>query len=702
MIAHRNKRRGTLVVPALLSLIAALAAGPARAGDDYPRLGLYGHTVLAGQPVLQPNGQLDAALLDNIARHHMVVLDATPFTEYRRDMLPALRDRRYGIKVLGYIQADYIINASQADSNVHVPTRIRILVRNLNGFLFNQNGNEYDTANINLAKRDGQGRFVVAEAMADFFVNEVLVPGGWDGIYFDRFCSTLSWMQVPGELVDYTRAGYPSFAAFDAAWSAGTDTLANRIRRLAGSKPIFIGNCGNGNKYAAFNGWMRENFPYQGGGSWQTNMYLQPGGYLYDMDHYDGPYAGWMTAWPTDNATPYSAENMRRARYVLGTAALGDGYGSLNPPDINPMTGYMNWWYDEYAVSRVAGLSTTAIGNTGWLGQPSGPYRQMMWIQPGVEDAGMPNPGFETSLSGWVLQSWVGATAAQDVGNAADGAAAVRITVPAGASDPSSTRITGTTSVAYVNDQYSATFWAKASVPRSIGVLTVNPSSGVPVWWNLLDIDTTWRRYQVVFNGTSGNVKLEFRLGAFAGDVWLDDVHFQRGVPNIYRRDFDYGVVLVNPANKTWNVALERSYRRITGLRDPSVNNGLESSTFSMPPTSALFLLKSVAEMIGVDEPASSVPGGLAWAAASPSPARAGSQPVRLTLAVAVGGDGVIDLHDARGRRVRRLYAGLLAAGSRAFTWDGRDESGRAVAPGVYFARAATGTQQAVRKLVIN
>jgi hypothetical protein len=697
---HRLARRGALGVPGLLLLFTFVAV-PALAQDDYPRLGLYGHVDGRGVPVIDTNGNLDVQMLDNIARRHLVVLDATPFTEYRPDMLPALRSRRAGIKVLGYVQANYIFRSSQADSTVNLPTRIRILVRNANGFLYNQNGEEYDAANINLAKRDAQGRYVVAEALADFFVDHVLVAGGWDGLYFDRYCTTLAWMQVPGAFVDHLRAGYASFSTFDTHWQAGSDTLANRMRRRAGNTPIFIGNCGQGNKYSAFNGWMRENFPYQNGGTWETNLLWNVGGYLTDEPKFRAPAAGWMTAWPVDNTQPYSTENMRRARYVLGSAALGDGYGSLNPPDIDPTTGYMNWWYDENAVHRLTGQSTTSIANTGWLGRASGPMRQMMWIQPGVEDAGQPNPNFETSVSGWVLSTNIGATVIRDVSTAGDGLASARITMPGNASDPSSVRFTGTTSVLYAPGQYSATFWAKASQPRSIGVLTVNPTTGVPVWWNLLNIGTTWKRYQVLFDGTAGSVKLEFRLGASPGDVWLDDVHFQRGAPNIYRRDFEYGVVLVNPANRTWDVALERTFRRISGTRDPVVNNGTESNLFSMPPATALFLLKPVTEMIGVDEPARAAASGLAWSLASPSPARAGADVVRMTLAVAQDGTGRVDVYDARGRLVRGLFAGPLAAGPRAFTWDGRDAAGRAVTPGVYFARASTGSGQAVRKLVL-
>ncbi len=44
-------------------------------------------------------------------------------------------------------------------------------------------------------------------------------------------------------------------------------------------------------------------------------------------------------------------------------------------------------------------------------------------------------------------------------------------------------------------------------------------------------------------------------------------------------------------------------------------------------------------------------------------------------------------VHDVLGRRVRQVWQGSLGAGQHRFTWDGRDEAGRAVAAGVYIYR---------------
>ncbi len=56
-------------------------------------------------------------------------------------------------------------------------------------------------------------------------------------------------------------------------------------------------------------------------------------------------------------------------------------------------------------------------------------------------------------------------------------------------------------------------------------------------------------------------------------------------------------------------------------------------------------------------------------------------------------------VYDILGKRVRTLYAGKAAENSQVLTWDGRDEIGQQVSPGVYFVRLDAGDRQLVRKL---
>lgn len=66
------------------------------------------------------------------------------------------------------------------------------------------------------------------------------------------------------------------------------------------------------------------------------------------------------------------------------------------------------------------------------------------------------------------------------------------------------------------------------------------------------------------------------------------------------------------------------------------------------------------------------------------------------------GGMHSVDVYDAAGRRVRRLYAGARAAGDYRLEWDGRDARGSRVVSGVYLVRIRPqGAAPVARKLVL-
>jgi hypothetical protein len=63
--------------------------------------------------------------------------------------------------------------------------------------------------------------------------------------------------------------------------------------------------------------------------------------------------------------------------------------------------------------------------------------------------------------------------------------------------------------------------------------------------------------------------------------------------------------------------------------------------------------------------------------------------------------DVLLTVHDVSGRRVAVLVRSAHEAGSFVTTWDGRDESGREVGSGIYFARLVAGEFTATRKMLL-
>ncbi len=83
--------------------------------------------------------------------------------------------------------------------------------------------------------------------------------------------------------------------------------------------------------------------------------------------------------------------------------------------------------------------------------------------------------------------------------------------------------------------------------------------------------------------------------------------------------------------------------------------------------------------------------------AAWPNPSRSSVQ-----FSVDVAREQAVELVvcDVAGRRVATLHSGSLAAGTHAFTWDGRGAAGRPVSAGVYFVRLRAAGTEAVQRVL--
>ncbi len=587
------------LLPAFLAralfLALAVALAPPAAAQDYPRLGLYWSVKRDGSPLLV-NGVIDPVVADAITRYDEIVVDVDPFSPYRPDVLEELRTMHPGIRLLGYVTGQYIWPSSDPDSLNHYPTRYWRTVRNLDGFLYNRAGDLFGLTNgaladVNLAKKDAFGHYVVAESLAVLFHDAVVATGSWDGVFLDAFCDGILWAQAPAESIDFARAGYADASTFDAGWRAGSDTLAARLRQLSGPTPILVGNCGYGTKYAWFNGWMRENFPNQGGGTWYSNMLDDVGGYLKDDGHFRPPVNNFIFSGAGDPSNPYTASNMRQVRFGLGSAALGDGYGVFGYVGrVTNVYPYWSWWYDEYAVDLATGQSTNLQGDTGWLGQPEGSAYQMIWI--GSAPDAVTNPDVETDLSGWTPYFRVPGSLTRDTTTAGTGSASLHMQIGAAATVDWYANVAseGTLSMAQ-GGTYSATFRARASSPRSVAVVANEMGVG-ELARAYVTLGTGWKQYQVALMPSRGGLaSLQFYLGLDAGDVWLDDLHLQQGTSTIYRRDFTNGTVLVNPGPAALTVPLGAGHRRILGLRDPVANDGSDASTITVPSQDARFVI---------------------------------------------------------------------------------------------------------------
>lgn len=90
---------------------------------------------------------------------------------------------------------------------------------------------------------------------------------------------------------------------------------------------------------------------------------------------------------------------------------------------------------------------------------------------------------------------------------------------------------------------------------------------------------------------------------------WYDEYQAFLGTPRgrvqtlpsgLVRRDFDQGIVLVNPSGIIKHARFVEEFEKLIGLQDKSVNDGSIISSVSIPPTDGLVLLRRVSEVSGV------------------------------------------------------------------------------------------------------
>ena len=111
--------------------------------------------------------------------------------------------------------------------------------------------------------------------------------------------------------------------------------------------------------------------------------------------------------------------------------------------------------------------------------------------------------------------------------------------------------------------------------------------------------------------------------------------------------------------------------------------------------TSANRFQAGSSQQVGVEEPSSV---DFRMGAPFPNPARGTS-----TLRFELPGPRRVQamVIDVTGRRVRSLPSGTMSAGSQVVSWDGRDESGRPVAAGLYFYRLDIDGRQVGRRVAV-
>jgi hypothetical protein len=556
---------------------------------------------------------------------------------------------------------------------------------------------------------------------AQFFVTRVesliVSQPDLDGIFLDNFWQTISWQQSQRQLdSDCNPTHNPSGcdgvadsnAALDGLWNTAMRQIAADLRarfdvlQAQRPRPLAILTNNATDYFENLNGAMIEYFPsghsnvdYGSpyGYNWNEEMIACPGGYLAAPFNPDPVDIRILNAdWNGSLYFPADDPNFQRLkRFTLASALMGDGYYSLDGA-ADDGHGHL-WWEDEY---------DHAGREKGYLGYPLGPMTRL--LQPSGAER-LANPSFTAGLAGWDGYGFnaVGSHAA-DLDEFHAAPPSLRVDVQSVNPSGGSYKIWQTSLPLVQGAPYTLSFWARASVPQQLQLHFYAEDCPNARCWNdrRFCLDTEWRFYEISFrSNATATAALNFFVN-MPGSVWLDDFSLRDGDTNLFRRDFERGVVILNYTGTAQNVDLGGTFWRLK-VPYSYLWNGAPVTSELIPFSDARIVLRDST----IDPPDTTqasdvvVPAGRRTVLHQnqPNPFNPATT-IRFDLETA--DDVRLVIHDIAGRRVRLLLDGRVEAGrGHRVMWNGTDDGGRAVGSGVYFYRLLSSTGTLARRMVL-
>jgi hypothetical protein len=441
---------------------------------------------------------------------------------------------------------------------------------------------------------------------------ESLSDSRWSGILIDRSDGNESWLvgNSTARTLDPNQSNTlpVNYSAFDQTWNDGLYQYEDNLRSLVGPDRIIFTNWGAPN-YALLNGNNFEGFPKDDGNSygnaWHTTVFgpwPESGSYFEWLQNSGTPNLSMIETYEDDSGAdpngdgtydnpcikPGFVPNYKKMRFGLGTALLGDGYYSYEI-NTNGHGSLCLLWFDEY---------DNAGAGRGYLGYPADAATHALDSLP-TPDLLLATGGFESQadLDAWSAWADTGYTlnSSLDTVNPRTGSSAVRLDIPqALGTDWQAAFSYEPLSITQGRD-YTLTFWARADKVRPLSTWAQQNHDPWQQWleFGQVQLGTSWQQYtlSVPATGSDTTAFLAFGLGAATGTVWLDDVQLQVGSQEVWRRDYDHGIVLVNASANPVTIPLEKGYFKIRGSQVPSVNNGAYVTRVTLPGRDALILL---------------------------------------------------------------------------------------------------------------
>lgn len=317
------------------------------AGLPFPRLGLF---------------QYIFTDIQRLGRWDLVVPSFSERAKY-----PALRSANPKIKILSYVDSNednYQENSPDAYASGF----------NDRWWLKNANGSypSYPWSSGRKALNVSAACPVVnGKKWADHLAQWVVANyNDADGVMYDLLSNEV--VKFLGTNVDLDANGVADgvehgAAWIDQQWASGGRSLTEQTRRGYGSKPIIVGNDGQGFN-ATNNGFVREL-------NWVDRDFITKTYLPWQKSHFGDFYALILV---NNGPDGNSQANYKKLRGTLAATLMGDAYFGYSDGNAPTNGGYTAlWWYDEYSVDLATGKATGDASRKGYLGQPRGAAQEL-------------------------------------------------------------------------------------------------------------------------------------------------------------------------------------------------------------------------------------------------------------------------------------------------------------------------------------
>ncbi|MDD2921495.1 MAG: putative glycoside hydrolase [Anaerolineales bacterium] len=446
-----------------------------------------------------------------------------------------------------------------------------------------------------------------AERWADYNARigaQALADPRWDGILVDRSDANESWLigHSTARSIDPDQSNQllGDYSAFDESWNEGLRSYLDQLRAAVGQEKIIFLNWGipyyaavNGNNFEGFpddsnfRSWRAQTFGPSDAGSYFDWMEKSRQPNLTRIETYEddsSPDAGDSDGYPNRCNDSSFTPNYRKMRFGLATALLNDGYFSYEM-NTEGHGSLCLMWFDEY---------DNAGAGRGYLGYPLGAARQV------AEELNAPNliESPVELLSAWNIWSDGGYNfvAHLDADSPQAGGASARLDISEAQGEDWRASFSYAPVALTQGMDYTLTFSARADSPRSISAWVQQDQDP---WKTLLtygnfNLTTGWQTFEApsTSQGSDEKASLTFGVGQTTGAVWLGNISLRAGNGDVWRRDFEHGIVLVNATSQPVVVSLEGKFVKIDGAQDRTVNDGATVSKVTLPPNDGIILLR--------------------------------------------------------------------------------------------------------------